>query len=1215
MPVEPVYRWACPNCGGPIEASRLARGLPCRACLPEEPGEASVEAVAAALEARGALRGYLWLRELWREYGEFEAYFESKTGSGLWSAQRSWARRLLALDSIEIVAPTGVGKTTLLSVYAAFRAERDGWRVLYLVPTENLVAQTAARLEGLAPGLVVSYRSSGGRMARLEALGRIERGDFRVAVVTTGFLQRRFELLARHAPYDLVIVDDVDSLLRGSRNVERVLALLGYPEEAVAAALELVEARVKLYAALAAGREERAGRLQERIAELESRLRSLAPEPMGQLVIASATGRPRGLKHLVFRELLGFEVGGGSDYMRNVVDSYTITGDIAGEVARLAKRLGRGGIVFVSQSLGRAWARALVERLNREGVRAAAALAGSRRAVERLARGEVDVVVGVASRYGVVVRGIDLPEVVRYAIFAGAPARRLDAGEALLSPGRLLRLLLALADEGDRHAAALADRLRRALDRLPDPSLAGLAARGRIDAGEGPLAEAAAALLEAREYALARLAERLAGGGVEYLGGTVYSMEAGGLYAYIVDAPTYLQASGRTSRLLRGAMTLGLSVVVESRAEMVRALEDKLRWYARARFEPLERLDLDSLLEAVEESRRGGGRRVRVRTVLLVVESPTKARTIAWFWGRPGKRRVAGLTVYETAAYDEEEGAVYLLTITATRGHIYDLAVDEEGSIHGVRVEGGLYKPVYTTVKRCLSCGYQFTDESSVCPRCGSAAVVDSRRVVEALRKLATEVDEVIVATDPDREGEKIGWDVALAVAPFNRNVRRGRFHEVTREAVMEALRGAGGFDERLVEAQLVRRVVDRWVGFTLSGHLRERYGRPWLGAGRVQTPVLGWIVERYRQWEEGRGYRVYARLRGGGRLSLYTRSPEEAREAAASPWALVVEASYWEAARQPPPPYTTDSLLYDASRRLGLPAGLTMRLAQDLFESGLITYHRTDSTRVSPAGMGVARAYLEKRGLGGLYRPRQWGEGGAHEAIRPTRPLDAGELERAVLEGSLRVPIRLTRLHLRLYQMIFERFIASQMAEARVVMGRVTLRLARLEQTLERPVKAVDPGFMAVYQGDLAGWLCCLKPGDRLEVEEARLARGSSVSLLRSGDVVRLMKEHGIGRPSTYAKAVEANKRHGYVVESKRRSYLIPTRRGREVYSYLSTSFPELVSVEATRELEETLDKVAEGVLPADQALERAWAEIESLLARAAGEPAGPGEGVAGAA
>jgi reverse gyrase len=1196
MPLEPVYRWSCPNCGGPIEASRLAMGLPCSKCLPDLPGRGGVPSIARALRRRGRLLGYAWLARLESEYREFEEYFHSKTGSKPWSAQRSWARRLLALDSIEIVAPTGVGKTTLLSVYAAYRAEKNEWRILYLVPTENLVAQTASRLESYAPGLVVSYRSSAGRKAREEALSRLEGGDYRIAVVTTGFLQRRFGLLESKTPFNLVIVDDVDSLLRGSRNVERVLRLLGYEAEAIETAMELVEARIKLYRLTAAGAP--TGDLEARIAALESRLARIASSPRGQLVIASATGRPRGYKHLVFKELLGFEVGGGSDYMRNVIDSYLLTGDTTGSIVEIVKKLGGGGLVFVSQTLGRAYAKALAGILREAGIRAATALAGSRRAVEQLARGEVDVVVGVASRYGVIVRGIDLPEIVKYAVFAGVPARRMEAQDALASPSRLLRLLLALADEGDAEAKRLADTLRGRLERVRDPALIPLAVKGKLKPQPGSrLEEAVKALLEAREYAISKLYSILEPGSRVYLGGTVYSLEPGGLQAYIVDAPTYLQASGRTSRLLNGSMTLGLSVVVDESPEMIRALQDRLKWYAKADFKPFNTLDLAEVSRALEDSRRGSGRRVRVRTVLLVVESPTKARTISWFWGRPGRRRIGRLTVYETAAYDEETGTVYLLTVTATRGHIYDLAVDEDGSIYGVRVEGDKITPVYTTIKRCLSCGYQFTDESPVCPRCGSPAILDSRSVVEALRKLAVEVDEVVVATDPDREGEKIGWDVYLALKPYNPRIKRGRFHEVTPRAVLEALRTAGEFDLNLVKAQIVRRIEDRWVGFALSGHLKELYQKPWLGAGRVQTPVLGWIVERYERWKAGRGYRIIARLEGGGRLSLYTRDRSEAEEAASSGEAVVVEASYWEAVKQPPPPYTTDSLLYDASRRLGLPAGLTMRIAQDLFESGLITYHRTDSTRVSPTGMAVAKAYLERRGLLALYKPRQWGEGGAHEAIRPTRPMDAGDVERAVLEGSLRVPIRLSRLHFKVYQMIFERFMASQMREARVVMGSVKLRLGRLEQVLERPVRAIEEGYLAMARGELQEWLDNLEPGDRLRVLEARIVRASDTTLLRSGDLVRLMKEHGIGRPSTYAKAIEANKRHGYVVESKRRAYLIPTKRGIEVYRHLTRNFPELVSVEATRAMEESLDAIAEGVLDPVNVLEEAWERITGLL------------------
>jgi len=1189
--LDPVYRSMCPNCGGSISASRLSLGLPCASCYPRE-APADVEEVAEELRARGRLLGYYWLYDLERRFRDFSAFFEARTGSSLWSAQRSWARRLLAMDSLAIIAPTGVGKSTLLQVYSAYRVIRDSWRVLYLVPTENLARQVASRLEALLPGRVVYYYSSMPKRAREEALARIESGDYSVLVVTTGFLQRRFELLRGAAPFNLIVVDDVDSLLRNSRNIDRVVVLLGYPEEAVEAAEKLIRARLKLLRLLAAGKRESAGEVEQEIAAYEAELRALIPEEPGQLVIASATGRPRGIKHLIFRELLGFEVGGGTDYMRDVTDAYVVSGDPLGEVVRLVERLGPGGIVFVSQLHGKAAARLVKEALEAAGVRAGLALAGGRRAVDKLARGELDVLVGVASRYGVLVRGLDLPERVRYAVFLGVPARRMKFSDAVASPRRLLLLLYHLADEGDEEASRLAEKLRRLVDRVPDPSIVAAAYKGRIRA-EGLLAELVEEMRGAAAYAEARFASKASRGPVR-VGGIVVEEEGGELWVVSPDAPTYLQASGRTSRLYRGVMTRGISIVVDSNAERVEALAERLSFYTSSRFRPLSEVDLEAELKAVEESRRGVGKRVTVKTVLLVVESPTKARTIAWFWGRPSRRRSGRLVIYETSALDPETGTVYLLTITSTRGHLFDLTIDDVG-VYGVVMGDGRVEPVYDNVRRCLDCGYQYAGKGP-CPRCGSTRLLDSSSVVATLRKLATEVDEIVVATDPDREGEKIAWDIYLALRPYNERIRRGRFHEVTRHAILEALRGAGGFDERLVNAQIVRRVEDRWIGFTLSKHLWAVYGKRWLGAGRVQTPVLGWIIERYGEWKANRGYALIVELEGGGRLRVFSRERGVLEEARAAGHLVVEEVEYWEEDSSPPPPFTTDSLIYEASRRYGFSAGLTMRLAQDLFESGLITYHRTDSTRVSPAGMAIAREYLEKRGLGGLYRGRPWGEGGAHEAIRPTRPVDVGELEKAVYSGAIRVPVKLTRLHLKLYDLIFRRFIASQMVASRLRHARLAYRLGPVrEETVL--VVAAGPGYALVYPPLIAGWAADLAPGDRVAVVSARIVRASSVRLYTSGDVVRLMKERRIGRPSTYAKAIEANRRHGYIVESKKRSYLIPTRLGMEVYSYLSANFAEFVSEETSARLEELLERIEAGEVDPVEALEAIWVEISSAV------------------
>ena len=1190
--IEPVMRAMCPNCGGPISAARLADGLPCERCLPR-PVYGGPREIGEALRKAGKLSGYAWLYDLELDLEDFEAFFEAKTGSKLWSAQTSWAKRLLTLDSLAIIAPTGVGKTTLLMVYAAYRATRHGWKVLYIVPTQNLVRQVYDKLSEMVDG-VVYYTGSMGRKAKKEALERIENGDFKILIVTTSFLQRGFAILEKAAPFQLILVDDVDSLLRSGTNVERVLLLMGFSRDTIEKAEELVKTRFKLYAALQAGREDKVEELRTKLAELEAELALQHEQPMSQLVIASATGRPKGVKHYLFKELLGFEVGGGSDYMRSVTDTYTISDKPIEETVRIIKKLGAGGIVFVSQLYGKETAKIVAAKLEKEGIRTAVALAGTRRAIEKLARGDVDVVIGVASRYGVIVRGIDLPEKIRYAVFVGVPARRMKLSDALSSPRRQLSLLYELKDRGVEEAGEYIRRLSRLLEKIHNPTVLSLAYKGKIEAS-GLLEEA----VDTMKRAAKLISEKIEGildssGGTIRVGGSVIERRGNTVYFVIPDAPTYLQASGRTSRLLRGVMTHGLSIVVSENLDHVLALWERLKWYTQA--EPVEfgSLDLNSVLRRIEASRKGEGKKVNVKTVLFVVESPTKARTIAWFWGRPSKRRIGRVTVYETSVADPGTGAVYLLMVVASRGHVLELAIDEDDSIYGVRLENGVYRPVYTAIKKCLACGYTFAGDGP-CPRCGSTELYSAQAIIGTLRKLAVEVDEVVIATDPDREGEKIAWDIYLALRPYNPNIKRGRFHEVTRKAVLEALASGERINENLVKAQIVRRIEDRWIGFSLSRHLWSIYGKKWLGAGRVQTPVLGWAVERYEQWKANKGYGTIFRHKDTGeRIYVFTADKPEWRSGDRIK-ARIVEKEEWEENVAPPPPFTTDEMLYEASRVLGFSASQTMRLAQDLFESGLITYHRTDSTRVSPAGIALAREYLEQAGLLDLYQGRSWGEGGAHEAIRPTRPVDAEQLRRGIIEGTIRVQTKLTWAHFRLYDLIFRRFIASQMKPDRLRRVRITLEIGSVRVVKEAITGIAGTGYTRVLRPRVSKLLAEAKNEVELVVE--RIARTSRVRLYNAGDLVKIMKKEGIGRPSTYAKAIEANRRHGYIVLSKKRQYVIPTKLGISVYKYLSENYRELVSVETSRRMEEMLDLIESGELDAGRALEIVASMITGVL------------------
>ncbi len=293
----------------------------------------------------------------------------------------------------------------------------------------------------------------------------------------------------------------------------------------------------------------------------------------------------------------------------------------------------------------------------------------------------------------------------------------------------------------------------------------------------------------------------------------------------------------------------------------------------------------------------------------------------------------------------------------------------------------------------------------------------------------------------------------------------------------------------------------------------------------------------------------------------------------------------------KPLPPFETGSMLQVATRRLRASTERVMRLAQDLFEGGVITYHRTDSTRVSDEGKRIAREYISSRFDPDDFVPRTWEPEsehveGAHECIRPTRPVDADELARAVREGTLRTTLRVTRDHLRLYDLVFRRFMASQMKpaevlwqEAKVVFEVDGVRIAEVE--LEGAVEIVEEGFTKVLtEYDLPAYgirrVPRLEEGDELDVLEVAVVERHDVYPYDQSELVQDMKERGLGRPSTYAQIVEKLFRRGYVYEVPRRRWVVPTTLGRAVHGYLSSKYERFVSEETTRDLEERMDQVA---------------------------------------
>jgi len=406
------YRGACPVCGGPISDERLAKGLPCESCLrdPNDQGEWK------RLEETFPSSPLIKYRKLMREVEELEALFKEVTKSVFWSAQRAWVVRALRGESFSIIAPTGMGKSTFGALAISYIVKKKGGKGYVVVPTTPLVEMITRKLETFAKALnlkVVYIHSKMTPSQRREAEERLREGDFDILVTTSRFMINRLEEL-RKFKYSMIFVDDVDSVLKSPKNVDRLLLLLGLNEDDVQELLEISSKERRLMGYLTRTQDPvKRKELLDELEEMRKKVEELRKKVTGILVVSSATGRVRTDRVRLFKTLLGFEPGGGGEGVRNVVDSYTRSQDLIS----LVRRLGKGGLVYVPVDEGVEGAKKVAEELSREGIRAKAVTSEETKAIEEFAEAKLDVLVGVATHYGVLVRGIDLPHVVRYAVF------------------------------------------------------------------------------------------------------------------------------------------------------------------------------------------------------------------------------------------------------------------------------------------------------------------------------------------------------------------------------------------------------------------------------------------------------------------------------------------------------------------------------------------------------------------------------------------------------------------------------------------------------------------------------------------------------------------------------------------------------------------------------------------------------------------------------
>ena len=547
---------------------------------------------------------------------------------------------------------------------------------------------------------------------------------------------------------------------------------------------------------------------------------------------------------------------------------------------------------------------------------------------------------------------------------------------------------------------------------------------------------------------------------------------------------------------------------------------------------------------------------------LVVVESPAKAKTIEKYLG-PGHRVLASL------------------------GHVRDLP-PKDGSVDP---EQG------------------FAMEWQVSP--------DRSKQLRAIADEAKRADTLILATDPDREGEAISWHVQEVLRQkkaLPAKVERVTFNAITNSAVTEAMRHPRGLDEDLIDAYRARRALDYLVGFTLSPILwRKLPGAK--SAGRVQSVALRLIVDREREIEvfkaqeywsvsatferDGQGFT--ARLvqlddRKIERLTIGNRGDADAAKEVVEAGRFTVSSVETKPfSRNPPPPFTTSTLQQEAARKLGFAASHTMRIAQGLYEDGLITYMRTDGVDMAPEAISAARRAIASRYDAGFVpdRPRQYqskikNAQEAHEAIRPT------DFERARAA---------TGDHARLYELVYNRALASQMASARLERTTVELTDGAGRAVLRATGQVVlFPGYLALYEEGRDE-----KADDEEGARMPGLARGDAP--LKTGveaaqsftqpppryseaSLVKRLEELGIGRPSTYASILQTLKDREYVRVDKGR--FVPEESGRLVTAFLERFFEKYVSYDYTAELEEELDDVSGGRLDWQKLLDDFWRDFK---------------------
>lgn len=555
---------------------------------------------------------------------------------------------------------------------------------------------------------------------------------------------------------------------------------------------------------------------------------------------------------------------------------------------------------------------------------------------------------------------------------------------------------------------------------------------------------------------------------------------------------------------------------------------------------------------------------------LIIVESPTKEKTLSRFLNKNYK-------------------------IASTKGHIRDLPKSKLG----VDVEKN-FEPQYIII-------------------------LNKRKTIKELKELGKKAETIILATDPDREGEAIAWHTAKVLELKDNDYQRIAFHEITKEALEEALKNPRKIDIKLVNAQQARRILDRIVGYKLSPFLWKKVASK-LSAGRVQSVALRLVVEREREikkfipqeywtieaiFENSKKENLKANLskiKGKNVAKFEIKTEKQAKdiiEDIKEGKYKIADVKAKETRKYPFPPFTTSTLQQEAWQKLRIPSKTTMQIAQNLYEQGLITYHRSDSLSLSQQSVSLAKKFIEEKigknyypGKPKFYKTRSKTAQEAHEAIRPTDPFTTPVFlktkEKSFFHKASAV---------KLYSLIWKRFIASQMKEA--VFNSITVEIETEGKSKNAYLFLANgqtlkfDGFLKVYPIKYEETLIpVLEKGedvflikiDPLQHFTQPPARYSEASLIKD------LEKYGIGRPSTYALIISLIQQRNYVQKDDQKRFY-PTDVGMPVNDILVEHFPEIVDIDFTAKMENELDEIAEGKREGTAVLKEFYLPFEKNL------------------